>query len=142
MVVAALLTERLPQDCRICRRVPRLREQWGCDESACDPTGYVHCHRCYGRDPECPECEGDQRGIPVYDCPYRTAAPTVLRALPFYANWRNGLLPVPGGLLDQSASFVDAMRMLDSEVAEAERVASEKARKQSETVNWRPVGGG
>lgn len=139
MVVAALITEKLPQDCRICRRVPRLRKQWGCDERACEPTGYVHCHRCFGRDPECVECDGDKRGIPVYDCPYRTMQGTVLRAIPYFGNWRGGILPVEGGLLDQSASFVEAMRILDAEVADAERAAMKAARDGSNQVQWTPV---
>ena len=117
MLVAALLTGLLSQDCAVCSRVPARRISWGCDEPAAFPFIYITCPRCLGQDMKCKRCEGDPRGVGVTRCPYATIPKHILGLSPWYNDWKNGLLPVAGGVLDQSAFFVDAMRYLDQRVS-------------------------
>lgn len=50
-------------------------------------------------------------------CPYREAAPVeaVFRAWRFLRS--HGILPVAGGWLDQTAAFVEAVEVIDGEMA-------------------------
>jgi len=40
--------------------------------------------------------------------------------LSFYSHYKNGFLPDSGGLLEQAATFLDAMNIIASAVTEAE----------------------
>ena len=67
------------------------------------------------------------------DCPFRVVPDRVLRVLPFYADWDKGRLPADGGILDQPASFIDAMRVLDAQIASIQKRDQESASSESTT---------
>jgi hypothetical protein len=43
--------------------------------------------------------------------------PTAWRALRLFGWYRRGLLPMSGGLLEQSATYLDAMALIETELA-------------------------
>lgn len=66
--------------------------------------------------------------MPVFRCP--SSLPQEIRKVAaFYSQWSHGTLPAPGGVLDQSASFVQAMRLLDVASAEMMDRRNESAKK-------------
>jgi len=111
-VLAALCMDRLPQDCRVCKTSPNVRQGWGCDKAAPVPFAVVGCHRCAGHDLECSVCDG-VGSVELRDCPYRIVPKHLTALLPYYSDWKAGRLPVEGGLLDQSNYYVEAMRCLE-----------------------------
>ena len=116
MLAVAVATGELRNDCRICTRVPEARAAWGCDAPV-TPFLSIDCPACLGFDPKCERCKGDPRGILIDRCPFSTMSPGIAAIIPYYADWQQGRMPVEGGVLDQSAAFVEAMRFLDSAVA-------------------------
>lgn len=80
------------------------------------PIATIQCVRCSGYSLECEKC-GGVGTISVYRCPFATAPKELLAIIPFYSDWDKGRLPVPGGVLDQSNFFVEAMRYLDQCIA-------------------------
>lgn len=85
----------------------------------------ITCTACNGAgDPACATCGGERE--PVYRCPASHATPELLAAFVALDWAENGTLPVAGGLLDQSASFVQFAALVASERAAIER--EEKAR--------------
>lgn len=111
-----------------CRRDPALRAEWGCEAKAERALARVTCAACEGYG--CDEC-GKSGEVMLYRCP--TSHNTAEIALAFEAlAWsEKGVLPVPGGLLDQSAAFVSFARLVWSERGKIERArrASEEARR-------------
>lgn len=89
---------------------------------------------CHGSgDPECPVCSGGRE--PVYRCPRSHATAELDDA--FHAlDWvEAGIFPVPGGLLDQSASFLAFAQIVAAERAaidREEREAGERLRRSTE----------
>lgn len=53
-------------------------------------------------------------------CPSRALTKDTLSVLSFYSHYKNGFLPDSGGLLEQAATFLDAMNIIASAVTEAE----------------------
>lgn len=115
-------------DCKQCSgsgsAAEENRRAWGCDEPAKVPLLGATCWRCSGFDPEaCDLCKGAGM-VDVDRCP---------NALPDQVHWRVceyvtlvevGILPVGGGLEDQSASFLEALRFtqgLRVEIEEANK---------------------
>lgn len=100
-------------DCAKCRRVPDLREAWGCEEPAPDPFGYHPCPECFGRDDECERCDGDSDGIPVHRCPSRVGTDEAFEMTGYFASWKRGVMPASGGILNQTARYVASMQILE-----------------------------
>lgn len=114
-----------------------VRREFGCDgpvsmyyERAPRPAVlYITCE-CGGKDPECQRCA--RGNMPLYHCPRRLleAHPSggdVLRA--FRACQHYPLLPASGGVAEQTAGFMEALSIYDSErhsIDERKRKAEEK----------------
>ena len=62
-------------------------------------------------------------------CPVATLPPEVWSVLEVYAAFEHGVLPVTGGLLDQAATFLEAIRVLRAEIAEHERKRPPKGKR-------------
>lgn len=52
-------------------------------------------------------------GVEVDKCPKLMVDEMSIMLLKFYKHYKNGVLPVGGGLLDQSAFFYDAMNLIE-----------------------------
>lgn len=101
-------------DCKLCSvpgpEADARRRDWGCDEPAAVPLLGATCWRCSGLNPDaCDLCKGTGQ-VDVDRCP---------NAIPEQVHWRVceyvtlievGILPVAGGLEDQAASFLEALR--------------------------------
>lgn len=120
----------------MCRRPgnEELRTWWGCDDTAEQPFARLECPRCLGYDPKCELCEGHQDGVPMSDCPYRVLPRHIQELVAWYGDWDKGRLPMDGGLLDQSAGFVDAMRTIDAAVSRHLRAEQKKREEDAETT--------
>ncbi len=111
----------------------QLRRDWGCDEPAPNPTIEIACPRCSGHDPDCPRCV---RGIRrLYRCGqfYLNGVGDVLRA---YSMVELGILPDPGGWVDQSAALIDAFDLIRAErgrVQQEEERAVKARQRQAQT---------
>ncbi len=57
-------------------------------------------------------------GEDLFRCPLVLLANATFQVLALFGAYENGLLPIAGGLLDQSATFLEAVRLLRGEVAE------------------------
>lgn len=75
-------------------------------------------------DPACEVCHGELE--PVYRCPASHATPEIAAAFTALDWVEAGVLPVAGGLLDQSASFVQFVSIVAGERLAIEH--EEKAR--------------
>ena len=51
-----------------------------------------------------------------------------LRLMRFYRFFEKGWLPNPGGILDQPATFVEAVECLGTEIAKTERERADQSR--------------
>ena len=51
-----------------------------------------------------------------------------IQLIRFYRFFEKGWLPNPGGILDQPATFVEAMECLGTEIAKAERERADQSR--------------
>ena len=49
-------------------------------------------------------------------CPKKAITPESFELLNWYAHYKNNLLPVNGGVLDQSAYYLDAMKHIDDTI--------------------------
>jgi len=80
----------------------------------------IECGECQGEG--CPHC--DQGHWRLESCPREYLDSETWQAVMFAGDADRGHLPLPGGLLDQSAWFVELQRQLRSEVArvDAERM--------------------
>lgn len=100
----------------------KLRKLWGCDEPAARPVWDSTCPRCSGSDGNCPRCEG--KGEVSYDrCPssmvrergvgMEKQIDLLMRSYSHYD--RRNVLPVVGGWLDQSRSYLACIDLIDAE---------------------------
>jgi hypothetical protein len=75
---------------------------------------------CEGRDPDCSECTdcGGRGFFEITSCPHKLLQPGTSEFLMLYDfTQKGGPWPVAGGVLDQSAAFVDAVRFMRGEEA-------------------------
>lgn len=125
--------ENMPH-CPACRRSPELRRDWGCDaESTRDLCRYT-CTACNGSGVHnrevndgddvdlvpCERCEGTGN-LGLRRCPASQADRDIATAFEFYLRVESGVWPARGGLLDQSASFYEFVRIADAERGAIER---------------------
>lgn len=112
MIGAGLLAGAYEQDCDACPNRPTWqRERWGCDADSAAP-----CARIPWRGST----------IEVRRCPAKTLPREIAEALSWISLARNGDWPCAGGLLDQSAAFVDAFKIVGREVNRIEAEASKR----------------
>jgi len=124
----------LPHACRVCKKFPEKKAEWGCESPAREPQIQIPCVLCAGDDADCQVCNGTGYED-IYRCPRTFITPweTEYRAL--HRSWP-GALPFAGGIWDQPAQYVIAMRIIDQaeglmqEILEDEREAKMKGGKQ------------
>ena len=51
--------------------------------------------------------------VPIYGCPYANINLEIAEWFRWHGYWQKGLMPVAGGILDQSAKYLDVMEYLD-----------------------------
>lgn len=83
------------------------------------------CKRCRGRgDVPCPSCGGSGHHT-LTSCPYEWITADIGRAFRFRDLARDGCgLPVAGGLMDQTESFLEAWLAIDVEEAYWEQMTA------------------
>lgn len=116
-----------------------MRAQWGCDDTLGDEDARygVTCPVCNGAGCTAEvqaltgrACVGGQR--PMGRCPGACQTPDIARALRAYRMMKDaGVSPVPGGFVDQAASFVRFCSVLEAEMAFVHREQSQRRRKRS-----------
>lgn len=119
--------DALENSCAVCQRdtdeARAYRKKWGCDEDQSEEDwneagglAIEPCIFCEGRDPDCPDCAGENL-IVIKRCPWSmiTAAHRELVQLSMLVEF--GHLPGPGGWLNQPAVFVAAWNVIQSEKA-------------------------
>jgi hypothetical protein len=86
---------------------------YGCDGDA-DPGYAIDCWACLGKPGRTYGCEacGETGEIWLRECPARRMGPDVIATLRAYSHYVTGFLPEPGGMLDQAATFLDAVDLL------------------------------
>ena len=98
----------------------------------------ITCTRCAGRDAECAVCHGggEER---VFQCPGTIGSVETSSVIRAYRDYKNGILPDPGGMYDQSSIFVDMIQVVDAELAalQAEERKTAKAKSSAKTPNAR-----
>lgn len=57
-------------------------------------------------------------GENYFRCPYALITPLTAELLRYFSHYRQGHYPVAGGLLDQSALFLQAVEIIEGEIAE------------------------
>lgn len=101
----AIENQRLPE---AERNEPEEGHEWEEQQGCREPT------------PESePVCIWDRR--PVHRCPralLSEVAPWVWEIARLFHHWENGTLPGQGGVMDQPATFVDAMEIFHQQLAE------------------------
>jgi len=96
---------------RGCPEAKEARRIFGCDGDG-DPGYLLDCWRCYHHpDPGCPLCHGSGE-VTYRDCPARLVTQGIVEMHEAYAHYREGLLPIMGGMRDQSRSFCEGVRLL------------------------------
>ena len=110
----------LEMDCSICIRTPSVRIAWGCDKPTSNPFINIECPRCWSLDLECEKCKGTGL-IGIDRCPYKSISPEIFRLASYYSDWKEGRLPVAGGICDQSARYVQAMKLMDKVIAKSRK---------------------
>lgn len=113
---AGILTGEVPFACRSCS--PAQQSKRGCREPAPAPVFTLEW-----------EDAGETRREDLWRCPLATLPHEVWEVLQFYGFAVQGILPAAGGLLDQSATFLAAVRTLQAEVAEHDRRHSRGVRR-------------
>lgn|GEM_PF-2017558 len=141
----AYLGKRFP-DCTRCR-LPQHegdRIRWGCDAPSDRPVFEVGCGTCYGRDFACERCGGLGR-IELYRCPTavlseappleRVQVDLLMRA--YLAMDRRNVLPVDGGFIEQSRSYLQACEIIDAERARYEEMKEAKRERERQAEKAR-----
>jgi len=108
----------LPHDCRICAREPEAKEAWGCTEPSEELQLWIPCESCDGLTEGCQTCAG-QGWEPIHRCPLAILDPLAVELVALHRHWP-GTLPYEGGVYEQPALYVEAMRYLDRREAEFE----------------------
>ncbi len=122
-------------DCSKCRGdgSTELRAAWGCDEPADEPVFRTTCAHCDGNkvvvaDALCLACKGTgkkdhYRCMTAVMCESRIQRRRVQQLLTAYQAYdAHGVLPARGGLLNQTASFMEGCSIIDSERGRWERI--------------------
>jgi len=94
------------------------------------------CTACGGLgDPACKVCSGDRE--PVYRCPASHATLEISAAFTALDWVEAGVMPVAGGLLDQSATFVQFVSIVTAERAAIEREERVRGERRKEMGHGR-----
>lgn len=88
----------------------RAPQNFPCGSCGCDEDGYPPPGDSWKID-SIHDAEG--RPLRIYRCPRRLVTPATLLWVDLYRHYKNGVLPLAGGLLDQPACYTRAMSTLD-----------------------------
>ena len=121
-------------DCKLCKgsgsEAEQRRRDWGCDEPAPISLLGATCWRCSGVDPDsCDLCKGAGM-VDIDRCPFALPEGVHWRICEYVSLLEVGILPVAGGLEDQAASFLEAIRFTQGLKAELEREELEKQQRK------------
>lgn len=121
-----------PQSCTQCRKPwnADLRVKWGCDAPTSAPQVKAMSCPCFRQDPSCRECGGSGK-ISIHRCPRALVQEVHYEVCRAVTHLEVGILPAAGGWGDQSASMVQAMKLVLSEKAAYEKQRAAAARAQS-----------
>ena len=111
-----------PHDCITCQTDEHVRQSWGCTEDAPHAIDRRPCH-C-GNIAQCPQCHGTGF-VELKRCPYKIIPANIQHTLRYAALAREGLWPEPGGAMDQSQSFLDAMSIINREIKDLEEARAQ-----------------
>ena len=105
----------LGHSCTVCRRkdAAARREEWGCDRPTDAVQVWIPCIRCGGQDEDCPACGGGGfEGI--HECPRKLlgADADACELFNLHETYP-AALPRAGGLHDQPARYLAAMRLIE-----------------------------
>lgn len=144
----------LENSCAVCQRddeeAKECRTRWGCDTEQSDEDwqesgalALEPCIFCDGRDDNCPDCEGTNQ-IPIKRCPWKLIEPGHRQLVQLVNLVQFGLLPAPGGWLDQPAVFTQAWDLVMAEkgridAARAKKAADDARREQARMHQQRGV---
>jgi len=124
--------EKIP-DCKKCAREPRLRREFGCDEPTERPIYSVSCSGCDGTDPECTRCLDGATGM--HRCPGKLLdahadGRRIGEAFNLCVQYQqHGIMPVAGGMMDQTQAFLSMLRVFQHEHGLIARDKAEQADK-------------
>lgn len=140
----------IPMTCSLCRQddqkaAQELRKKWGCDETLTieewkaneseDITSALEfspCYACDGKDPDCPACNGTD-SWKLFRCPHACLESWHIDVCHGVVEKRRGILPFPGGWMDQPALFVNAARVVGAELSRIEDAARERSIRDAAT---------
>jgi len=94
----------------------------------------VNCRRCLGEKKNSCEFEvpGQEswkfEGKEYKGCPFKQVTQTTANFLRAYNFYKNGFLPNEGSWLEQPAKFIEAMEVIDNELAEIKQEQIKKQR--------------
>jgi hypothetical protein len=74
---------------------------------------------------------------PLTTCPVNYVTPDVAAVLSCWSAFKNGVLPRAGGLLDQAATFVEAINILESELSKLQKEKFEEERAKANAARGR-----
>ena len=107
-------------DCKTCSANEFLKIERGCEKESPIPVGEIVCVRCGGNNDNCTLCKGSGTEK-INRCPVKTFTSDTARFFNYYNFYRQGFLPSSGGILDQTAQFVEAVRIVDNEMKDEEK---------------------
>lgn len=131
-------TNGLPHDCGVCR-IPGCEDRrlsWGCETDTAEIQLYIPCQFCDEAKPGegCEVCEGTGYE-PIHRCPMALMDDGSVELVALHRHWPNAL-PYAGGIYDQPAVYVTAMRLIDSARGSMERTLASQ-REQAEKLRAR-----
>lgn len=102
-----------------------MRAERGCDEPTERVQFEIDCPSCRGEDAKCPDCEGygKQQFHRCMHSMFGQQHLDIVRSVPFL---ECGVLPCAGGWTDQSATWVDAVGIVRSEIDAYRRKAAKE----------------
>ena len=120
-----------PQKCSLCRGPmgsgeKGLRARWGCDGPTQSEQDRLPCFACNDDVIDCESCH-DARYLPLYRCPKAIRDPHIDEVVRIAVWSKENHLPIDGGLLEQSASFMAAREIVIAEIAKLEAEELKKA---------------
>lgn len=126
--------EVLRQTCQTCRKAnaTAVRAEWGCDTRTREAQLWIPCVRCDGQSPDCKLCRGTGYES-LHDCPWKLLEgdQDALQLYALHATYP-AALPRAGGLYDQPARYLSAMRLIESA---RQRLEDAIRRDQAEEAN-------
>lgn len=126
---------QLPHNCSACKGPGgrARRKEWGCERKSRskEPQLVIPCPSCLGGG-----CQGCNAGhLEIWRCPLSILDPEAVEARLLHRVYPQ-TLPFSGGLCDQPASYVAAMRILDH----AENLMQKIEREEQQQTERRPNG--